>query len=169
MRTRLLLPFVMGLVCFPTYAFADSAGGHGSDMWTRTFEQWGLFTPHEDYCDSSTEVFVAVSGTAQRGFCIEKNERQTAVYEDARDDCAADKKRLPEPVEWKFACKNAAGLSNMTDNQFEWAGNYPILFDGAGMSAARIGKNSCIEGSRAWIVYSGTGGQEDSYPYRCIR
>lgn len=147
----------------------------GADLWTQTFEQWGLFTPHEDYCDSSTEVFVSISGTASRGFCMEKNERTAATWDTARDTCASDKRRLPEPGEYKFACVNATGLNNMTDD-YEWASNfsYPIAaYNGSSsvgaIGAAYIGNGNCYTGSIGWIAYSAGGGSQESKPYRCVR
>lgn len=162
---------LLAVLMSPFVAMADGAA-HGTDMWTRTFEQWGLFNPHEDYCDSSTEVFVSISGSAQRGFCIEKNSRTAATFEDARDDCASDKKRLPESAEWKFACKNAAGLSGMTGGSttdYEWTSNFPILLYGHGLAAPVHGYTNCYGGNFGWVSYSGGTGTEDSYTYRCVR
>lgn len=151
-----------------TTCVADSSG-MGTDMWTRTFDQWGLYTPHEDYCDS-TEVFIAVSGTGTRGFCIEKDERNAAEFEVARDDCASDKKRLPEPGEWKFACMNYVGLNNMTDDS-EWMGNHSWIQLGTttaiGVAAIVGGNGGCKYGAFDWLLKSN--GAPGSYSYRCVR
>lgn len=171
MRTILslycLLLTLMLILTSPVHA---QGAGAGDDMWIRTFEQWGLFTPHEDYCDSSTEVFVAISGTASRGFCIEKDERTAAAWEAARDDCASDKKRLPEPGEWKYACVNAVGLNNMTDDD-EWVSNFALPFaasPGRLASAAAGGySGSCADISHGIVGSYGAGSH--SLVYRCVR
>jgi len=145
--------------------------GTGADMWTRTFEQWGLFHPHDDFCDSSTEVFVSMGGTSNRGFCIEKNERTATTWEAARDDCATDKKRLPEPGEFRYACVNAAGLNNMTDD-YEWASNFAVpqchSTTACGVAVASFGNGGCGYGNFSYFGRSDTGSGV-SFPYRCIR
>jgi hypothetical protein len=113
-RYRLLGLAMLALVSLESTSSAD---GHGSDMWTRDFEQRGLFTPHHDNCNSSTEAFVSVAGSG-RGYCMEKSERTSETWEIARNNCATDGKRLAEPAEWKIACSQAGtlGLSDMTGN-----------------------------------------------------
>lgn len=171
MKKKIAIAVLSLLVSFEM-ALADSAA-NGTDMWTKAFEQWGLFTPHEDYCDSSSEEFISISGSASRGFCIEKSERTADTWEDARDACASLKKRLPEPGEWKFACAHGTSLSNMTDD-YEWASNflgnaeYGLSGTGYyGYGAIRIGDGNCYTASIGWMATSTS--IEESLPFRCVR
>lgn len=106
------------------------------------------------------------------GVCIEKDERVAATWEVARDDCASDKKRLPEPGEWKFACNNGTGINSMTDD-FEWASNFGITTDdyvgGAGIVVPKMGNGACKRASFDFVAWSTAGGAEASLPYRCVR
>jgi hypothetical protein len=169
-KIRALILTAIATFGFQSAALAEGSAT-GSDMWTRIFEQWGLFHPHEDYCDSSTEAFITISGSASQGFCIEKNERNAATWDVARDDCASDKKRLPEPGEFKFACNNGVGLSNMTDD-FEWASNFTVTIHdhtgGAGLTAAKMGSGGCHKGSYDFVAWN-NGASAGSLPYRCVR
>lgn len=170
MKTTTRLGVLMAVMLVGSDVLAEGVG-NGSDMWTRTFEQWGLFQPHDDFCDSGTEVFVAVSGTANRGFCFEKDERTATTWEAARDDCATDKKRLPEPGEFRFACVNAGGLNNMTDD-YEWASNFHTLIDTGGYAGASVivmGDTGCSRATSKWFGYNQAGGLASSQPYRCVR
>src|SRR5262249_34727809 len=123
-------------------------------------------------CDSSTEVFVSISGSASQGYCIEKAERTAATWEAARDTCAANKKRLPEPGEYKFACANAAGLSDMTDD-FEWVSNFPITISEYsatfGIVVPKLGLGTCYRASYDYVGWSSGSGAQGSLPYRCVR
>lgn len=153
------------LVCATCEVFAQALG---SDMWTADFANQGLFKPHADYCDSSTEAFVAIAGSG-RGFCIEKSERSSAAWEDAREDCAEDGKRLPEPGEYKFTCNIAGslGVSGM-DSGAEWVSNFalPVLStNGVGGVFVAAGGAGCNAGSFG-AVFSDAG--ESTYTYRCL-
>lgn len=107
----------MLFVAIPNDALSQTA-----DMWTEQARLRGLFVPHEDNCDGGTEVFIAVGGTTN-GLCMEKDERSTAIWTQAKEICALANKRLPEPMEFQYACKNPpAGLTNMT-NSSEWVSN----------------------------------------------
>ncbi len=166
-----IIAIVLFGLALQSSAYAEGVG-LGSDMWTRIFEQWGLFHPHENYCDSSTEAFISISGSASQGFCIEKNERSAAKWETARDTCATNKKRLPEPGEFKFACYNGTGLSNMTDD-WEWGSNFwHLMFDSTNIvgsiSTAILGSGACGRGAYGYISANGSG-PEESYVYRCVR
>jgi hypothetical protein len=162
---RLLIAFSL----LTTSTLVAESSSKGTDMWTRVFDQWGLFTPHENYCDT-TEEFFSVSGTSSRGFCMEKNERSAETWEDARDACAADRKRLPEPGEWKFACRTGSSLTNMSNN-WEWASNFAIdaiTPTGAGGASASIaGAGGCSYGSVDWI--NRNDGTVASNAFRCVR
>lgn len=104
----------------------------GSDMWTQAMSGLGLFTPHRDDCNVTTEVFVKVyaENTVDFGFCIDKDEHSAGSlqWEDARHTCIGEGKRLPEASEWKYACDSIAGLNSLTDNN-EWITNFPILME----------------------------------------
>ncbi|MCG8494374.1 MAG: hypothetical protein MI743_22385, partial [Sneathiellales bacterium] len=89
------------LIGTATSILADGASV-GPDAWTRSAEQLGLFNPHENYCDLTTELFLNVGNTS-RGFCVEANMRGPALWVDAKQDCLNDRKRLPEPAEWYYA------------------------------------------------------------------
>lgn len=145
----------------------------GTDMWTKSMMDRGLFTPHTDYCDSS-EVFIPMGAGSNLGYCIEKAETSAVKFVTARESCAAAGKRLPEPAEFRFACELApAGLANMTGN-WEWASNFTVPFDiGSGTLAGPIagtaGYDAC--GSLSWNF---TGSNNSTYhnvtaPYRCVR
>ena len=160
----------VALLLAPSFAHADGVA-YGVDMWSRAFEQWGLFTPHVNDCDSSTEVFIQVAGTNSRGFCMDKNERAALKWTAARDDCAADQKRLPEPAEFQVACDNPpAGLTNMTD-ALEWVGNFPMVHSGSvsgdGTVASTAGNGSCGMGS--WGSVAMNSGSPSTNEYRCVR
>jgi hypothetical protein len=141
----------------------------------------GLFIPHTNYCDSSTEAFVPVGfgGTGgNRGFCIEKSQRSgggSDSWEDARQDCADEGKRLPEIAEWKIACQLAGSLSisNMTDD-WEWAGNFPYnntFKDSSWFTngeASIVGSGSCLAIS-AGAFSSGSSSENTALSYRCVR
>ncbi len=100
----------------------------GTDMWTQAMGGLRLFTPHRDNCDS-TEVFIEVytdGNSVQFGFCFDKDEHSAGAleFEDARQTCLDEGKRLPEPVEFKFVCQAApTGVNNLTDDR-EWASNF---------------------------------------------
>ncbi len=150
-----------------------SVPAQGSDFWSGTFGRNGLFVAHEDNCDSLTEAFVGVTAGG-KGFCIEKSERATDQWEDARETCNSVGKRLPEPGEYKFTCKAAGtlGLSDMTDD-FEWASNFThwsIYTAGgstSGEGASAFGGGGCAKGSFGWV--GNTAGTNDSFPFRCVR
>lgn len=148
--------------------------GLGSDMWTQTMTQLGLFQVHRDDCSAETEVFIEVytdDNTIQFGFCIEKNERAAQEWEDAKDTCLAAKKRLPEPAEWKFACDIGTGLNSMTNNR-EWASNFGKLdiWDSSNVRAVTVpavGDGSCKK--TTWGSVMNTGGSTSSHNFRCVR
>lgn len=145
--------------------------GTGTDMWTTYIAEQNLYSPHEDDCDAATEVFVEIASSG-RGFCMEVNERTAATWEEARDSCATDLKRLPEAVEWKIACRRSGSSFNQLLDGIEWVGNTATLFwpnAGAGsLMAAIVGFSpTCASISVNYV------GQRDSiessHSYRCLR
>lgn len=143
------------------------------DMWLAQARNRGLFSPHANYCDSSTEVFVAVGGTLD-GFCMDKNERSAANWSIAREGCAQDGKRLPEPMEFQFACNNPpSGLINMTNNK-EWVSNTTFTFhyyagtvNVANIAAPVAGNGGCYFGN--WDTIAPDHGVPVAHAYRCVR
>jgi len=121
-------------------------------------------------CDG-TEAGVTVDSTKGTGYCIEKAERAAQTWELAKMTCENLGKRLPEPFEWKYGCKNAGalGLSTMTTN-WEWASNTTLpMYSGAnyGVGAAIFGGGGCAYASWNWVGY-GTSGEASNY-FRCVR
>lgn len=141
----------------------------GEDMWSNPSES-KLYSPHVNNCDT-TEVFIRVGG-GDLGYCIEKTERATPLqWEDARQACAQDGKRLPEPAEYIYACDNPpSGLINMTGN-WEHIGNKSTLFkDNSGitvMANPALGYRSCYDATISVIATSSS----QNWPglYRCVR
>lgn len=141
-------------------------------MWTLAMGRRGDFVIHEDDC-SGSEAFVELLNS--EGFCIETTERTSASYETARQTCFAAGKRLPEPIEYKYACNSAGGLglSDMTDD-WEWATNFPMpIMDNAsgyiaqGLNALVMGNGACTKGINVEVATYGSGGASE--PYRCVR
>lgn len=96
----------------------------GTDMWIAAMADLGTFTPHNNSCDNVTEAFVQITSDG-KGFCIEKNERSAERWDLARHNCLQDNKRLPEPTEWRFACRDAVNLSiNDILGANEWVTNF---------------------------------------------
>lgn len=144
------------------------AGGWGQDMWTEYFEHKGLYTPHENNCGGS-ESFISMGPGTSLGFCLEQSQRTAAHWEAARNTCAANGMRLPEPAEWKYACDNGSGLSDMTDD-WEWVGNYAFTMDSndtyTGTKAAMAGDGGCNYGSYANVAPGN--GNLNSLTFRCL-
>lgn len=149
-------------------AYAQAA----RDMWVAFAEATGAFAPHHNFC-TTTEAFITV-GAGDLGFCIEKDERSAAVWVAAKQACAEDGKRLPEPAEFQYVCKNLpGGVSNMTDDM-EWASNIPyneLLSPATGVTDLQVvsmGNGSCTITSSG-VIGRNTTGYQDSLPYRCVR
>lgn len=148
-----------------------SAPAVGADMWTGYMGRNGYFVPHYDDCDPAGEAFVAVAPDG-KGFCMEKSERSSTTWEEARNACMQLGMRLPEAGEYKFACKRAAtlGLSAMT-GAMEWSSNFAVpetwgsSFSGSVAQVA--GRHGC--GTVGWDWVGRGDGQEVSHPYRCVR
>ena len=125
-----IIAFLLLTVGMESRAFAQN-GGYGGDMWTRRMEQDGLFELHYNFC-SGSEAFIAVAADG-KGFCMDEDQRTADTFDDARQDCFDEGKRLPEPVEFKYACRYGAGLNDMTDD-WEWVSNFPIIYRWVGES-----------------------------------
>jgi hypothetical protein len=153
-----------------------SSPASGSDMWNGMMGRSGAYTPHPNTCDGGTEAFIAVASApdgVSLGFCIEKNQREgTASWINARHTCLADKKRLPEPAEFVYACNNGVGLNDMT-NDWEWATSFStnVFQDGLnvrdGVAATVLGNGSCTTAGAGWVANSDD--TPSTLAYRCVR
>jgi hypothetical protein len=145
----------------------------GTAMMTAYMDSIGLFRPHTNTCNATTEAFVPLYSGATVGFCIEKNESPVASWTEAIRTCLSLGKRLPEPWEWQVACDNATtlGLFNMTNN-WEWASNFalPIYYGGstAGVAAAVFGNSGCNYASWDWLGNNLIGARAFA-AFRCVR
>lgn len=144
------------------------------------------FSPPEAYtevCIKSGSVSVDIHALGEptsggncvpgdRGWLIEHEERSHMPWAEAKMDCLTREMRLPEPFEFSYSCKNsdALGLSEMTSGG-EWASNsaqITISINGpAGVAVPVMGFDSCISGTREFIVQST--GFEGSQAFRCVR
>ena len=147
-----------------------SAPSQGADMWIGYMGRNGYFVPHYDDCDVASEAFVAVAPDG-KGFCMELNERSAAYWEDARHDCLSEGKRLPEPAEFRYACRRAAtlGLNGMDNAGPEWASNFatPMSTNSYGVAVPYMGSSSCNHGSWGTVAWSTK--VISSATYRCVR
>lgn len=171
MKKALFLLAAIPLFNMPTGAAV------AADAWTITAEQLGLFNPHENYCDTSTELFLEV-GASGRGFCIESSARSAALWINAKEDCLDEKKRLPELAEWYYACRNLTGFSAASGtSNAEWASNYDRISRNdntskTGNAVPVAGNvNNCSYGNVGWIGYwvNGETPEPSVQKYRCVR
>lgn len=159
--------YVVERACSGTTIIPTVGGGGslGSDAITSLMS----FSAHANDCNGATEEFIEI-GVTGLGFCIEKTERSTAQFDDARNTCVNLGMRLPEPGEFKLACKTGTALLNMTNNM-EWASNFAMVIStdsyGAGTTAAAAGNGSCNIGSHREVGFN-TGGYFTA-PFRCVR
>ena len=163
--------FLFLIFALPVIAFADGVAV-GSDMWTAWMDKEGLFSPHIDYCDSSTEAFIAVEPGGVKGFCMEKDQRGYTTWEEARATCVGLRKRLPEPGEFRYACTRAAslGLDDMITANGEFSSNFPITFYSGspwGITVSYSGMVNCNYSAHSWVTNSN--GSSESHNYRCVR
>ncbi len=145
---------------------------NGSDMWTSLAAQKSLFVPHEDDCESSSEAFVEIASSGL-GFCVEKSYRSAAAWEQARDICLQEDKRLPEIGEIKYICKLKASLGVTINTAYEWSSNYSLTIDttnfGAGVAVPVFNaEKSCQSASYRLVAWNSTY-PEDTASFRCIR
>lgn len=147
----------------------SSSPALGSDMWTEEMSRLGLFRPHLNNCDPATEAFVPVTPDG-RGFCIEKRPREAMTWEQARNACLQDGKRLPEPAEFKIACMNAAVLGLEDLGPSEWTTNFAFLFsrhsDLWGVAAATT-SGECTNMQFGWV--GSNAGVQNSLTFRAVR
>jgi len=144
----------------------------GTAMMTAYMDSIGLFRPHGNNCDATTEAFVPLWSGASVGYCIEKDERPAAYWTDAIRTCLSLGKRLPEPWEWQVACDNATTLNiDKMINNWEWASNFalPMLYTGSnyGVDAAVFGNGGC--NYAAWDWLGSNYGYRGSHAFRCVR
>ncbi len=161
----------------PKRGYGVGVAGQGTDMWTQAMSGLRLFTPHRDDCVTASEIFIKVytnSNSVDFGFCMDKDEHSAGAkeFEDARQECFDDGKRLPEPAEFKVACQIGTGFSNMTDDT-EWISNFAVQYyrginnyEGIGVSAG--GNTGCTWNVVGWMTRS-SGGGAASIPFRCVR
>jgi hypothetical protein len=167
MHRKIIIAVTGSCVLMASQAFAQ---GMGIDMTNHQMLSNGLFLPHPNYCNSTTEVFVPYGDNTAKGFCIEKNERGTGTWDFARQDCAADSMRLPEGSEFTWACQNAAGLSNMTDDA-EWTTNFTSAFTSGGTNGRwyqTSGNGDCRQ-STLQADGSTANDEPNDKSYRCVR
>lgn len=165
---------VLCILSTSVVALAAGPAGVGSDAWTAYLERENRFTPHENYCDSSTEAFVNMTPEGM-GFCIDKNRNaSTKTWNDARQTCVMAGKRLPEIPELQHACNrnipDGLGLVNITGVSWEWGSNfgYPALVPSLsidGLFVHVFGANSC----NAVVTDAGASGSASSDAFRCVR
>lgn len=182
-----LRAFALATLLTPTLTFASAAGdptvlpgstqvgqpGMGGDMYTQAMTQLGLFNVHRDDCVTASEVFVEVytdDNSVQFGFCIDKNEHAAGSvnWENARDECMEDGKRLPEPGEMLQALNTVAVSLNDDGEDYEWSSNFynTMAISTTSSVCAALIYNS----SRGGCGYIGSAtSQVSSFPFRCVR
>lgn len=140
-----------------------SGGAPGTDVWTQSMFQKGLFTPHESNC-SSSEVFIPMVGGL--GFCIEKSVREKVDYWiRARNTCLASGKRLPEINEHLYIAQYYGDSLSYSSQEF--ASNYSApMFD------SNLGH--VVQGVPVFKNYSGErmyyqGASTSQTYFRCVR
>ena len=143
------------------------------DMWDALSRNSGLYSPHINNCDSTTEVFLSV-GAGNVGFCLEKDDRNANIHwEDARQTCANDGKRLPTVAEYVYSCDTApSGLVNMSGDDFEWLEAPPMLLSNALTALVVVpaaGGTSCNDMTWGDMGVHTPGGGHDSASFRCLR
>ena len=132
---------------------------------------------HRNNCGAG-EYFVQIPAGSGLGLCFEVNERAAQVWGQAFKTCRNLGKRLPDYMEWRFACDgNYSGgggtvnsnLNSMTGN-WEWAESRPSAVDyGAGSGAGSVvaGSTDCGSVYLYWVrMYDGS---EYSSAFRCVR
>ncbi len=138
--------------------------------------------PYTEICFRDGSIWAdihAISEATEGGSCapgdvgwvIERDERGSLSWAEARAECLKDNMRLPEIFEYQLGCMNDTlfGLSSMTDT-FEWASNSAFAaYSGAdaGIVAFTVGGGGCDFGSTHWVAH--WNGGLIRTPYRCAR
>jgi hypothetical protein len=170
---------ILGLILFTAViAVTSSAGAETNDPWLEDFKRANLFTPHPNFCDPATEVFIQAGTRTTHGICIEKAERATTKYwEDARKDCALSGKRLPEMAEWRIACRTAGatGFTNNTADR-EWVSNSTTImyYPAPNIYAVMVpnigfGTTPCSTSSHGIVSSPQLSWSPELFAYRCVR
>lgn len=172
MKTRIkwiILAVMVAMCSKSSMALAD-----GLDMWSGEFQQ-SLYEPHKNNCTGASEVFIPMgkNGTGGAyGFCIEKSQRTADYYTNARQTCAGLGKRLPEPVEWVYACENYGGSLNNATDDYEWVGNLvtsqstPGQYSFQGTAGTVVGNGGCHKGGMGVIADAVLSVQ--TFTFRCV-
>ena len=106
------------------------------------------------------------------GWIMERNQRPSSIWANARMECLVDGMRLPEPFEWSYGCQNdtTLGLIDMTGDS-EWVSNTVLVsFSNTGLTGLVVptmGANTCASGDREWIARGDS--VEVSEVFRCAK
>lgn len=105
------------------------------------------------------------------GWIIERNERFSATWDEARMDCLKDGMRLLEPFEFRISCRDADtfGINDLADD-WEFASNTTQLFSSGGFHSVSVpimGSTSCNAASVR--VVGNNVGETDVALFRCAR
>jgi hypothetical protein len=167
MRVVIVTAICAALHAIPTVAQSSQ------DAWTAQLS----FNKLHRSC-AAGEILVAINGAM--GICMESTLRDggaPAIFEVARKTCIEDGKRLPEPFEYKYACQNVIGFSDMPTSipDGEWGSNFTsFLFDpDVGHFAAGSVFGTLVGYGSCWYQnYGGTGGWNSAtsvgHPFRCV-
>jgi hypothetical protein len=155
-----------------SWSAQGGGGGIGASMFTAYMNANNMFTPHADDC-AGTDVFVPLFSGATVGFCMELNIRSLITsWRYALEECMDDGKRLPEVMEFQYACyhQSSLGINNMPDSQ-EWISNFPVLFKNSayeGVAVPMSGGDTCFGLIVGWV---GNGGNPNLFHgnFRCVR
>jgi formylglycine-generating enzyme required for sulfatase activity len=138
-----------------------------------------LFKPHPSTGDAgckSGETFfkVMTRDGVDLGYCVDNAENAAGAqrWSDARNTCIGVSKRLPEPAELQYACRNSSTIaSSMTG--VEWASNvsipqrtpYSPWYQGPAVPVMGNG-SGCDYGAYSWVAIS-TATASTQY-FRCV-
>lgn len=157
----------------PRRGYGVGVAGQGTDMTTQAMSGLRLFTPHRNNCNATTEVFVKIytnSNTVDFGFCMDKDEHSAGIttWQDARQTCLDEGKRLPEPGEFLHALDTVSASLSNTGEDYEWSTNFAST-EYAGGVHATVAVNIRSSTSGSWgYVASPTSGVT-TIPFRCVR
>lgn len=103
------------------------------------------------------------------GYVIEKNQRATQHWNQAKSICLQNGMRLPETFELQYVCESGGswGLTGV-GSAWEWSGNSSLIEpSGNGLGSAVFGGSGCTYAGWGWVGY--LSGLEDSDVFRCAR